>query len=176
MSEGLAARTVAAANGVAQDAAFGAVIAPIHLSTTFKFPTFEQPGPYDYSRLGNPTRDALADTIAKLEGGARAVLVASGRMWWLPALLIAAREVGMSWYRSWIGRRGVSVPANQTAKVKTWVQCIAVGLVLLPATASHPLVYGSVVWLAVGLTLFTGAMYAVEGRRLAAILPAPPRR
>ncbi|MCJ2088941.1 cystathionine gamma-synthase [Methylobacterium sp. E-005] len=78
MSDGFAARTVAAANGVAQDAAFGAVIAPIHLSTTFKFPAFEQPGPYDYSRLGNPTRDALADTIAKLEGGARAVMVASG--------------------------------------------------------------------------------------------------
>jgi len=78
MSEGYAARTVAAANGVAQDTAFGAVIAPIHLSTTFKFPAFEKPGPYDYSRLGNPTRDALADTIAKLEGGARAVMVASG--------------------------------------------------------------------------------------------------
>ncbi|WP_267426461.1 cystathionine gamma-synthase [Methylobacterium sp. GC_Met_2] len=78
MSDGFAARTVAAANGVAQDSAFGAVIAPIHLSTTFKFPAFEQPGPYDYSRLGNPTRDALADTIAKLEGGARAVIVASG--------------------------------------------------------------------------------------------------
>ncbi|MCJ2067499.1 cystathionine gamma-synthase [Methylobacterium sp. J-030] len=78
MSDGFAARTVAAANGVAQDSAFGAVIAPIHLSTTFKFPAFEQPGPYDYSRLGNPTRDALADTIAKLEGGARAVVVASG--------------------------------------------------------------------------------------------------
>ncbi|MEL6061783.1 MULTISPECIES: cystathionine gamma-synthase [unclassified Methylobacterium] len=78
MSDGFAARTVAAANGVAQDTAFGAVIAPIHLSTTFKFPAFEQPGPYDYSRLGNPTRDALADTIAKLEGGARAVMVASG--------------------------------------------------------------------------------------------------
>ncbi|SDO65572.1 cystathionine gamma-synthase [Methylobacterium phyllostachyos] len=78
MSEGFAARTVAAANGVAQDTAFGAVIAPIHLSTTFKFPAFEKPGPYDYSRLGNPTRDALADTIAKLEGGARAVMVASG--------------------------------------------------------------------------------------------------
>jgi cystathionine gamma-synthase len=78
MSDGFAARTVAAANGVAQDTAFGAVIAPIHLSTTFKFPAFEQPGPYDYSRLGNPTRDALADTIAKLAGGARAVMVASG--------------------------------------------------------------------------------------------------
>ena len=78
MAEELAARTIAATNGVAQDTAFGAVIAPIHLSTTFKFPAFEQAGPYDYSRLGNPTRDQLADTIAKLEGGARAVMVASG--------------------------------------------------------------------------------------------------
>ncbi|MGU3664278.1 cystathionine gamma-synthase [Methylobacterium sp. A49B] len=78
MAEGFAARTIAATNGVAQDTAFGAVIAPIHLSTTFKFPAFEQAGPYDYSRLGNPTRDQLADTIAKLEGGARAVMVASG--------------------------------------------------------------------------------------------------
>lgn len=78
MPEGLDARTIAATNGVAQDTAFGAVIAPIHLSTTFKFPAFEQPGPYDYSRLGNPTRDQLADTIAKLEGGARAVMVSSG--------------------------------------------------------------------------------------------------
>ena len=117
--------------------------------------------------------DPLADKVLVL--GALALLVATSRIWWLPALLIAAREVGMSWYRSWIARRGVSVPANQTAKVKTWVQCIAVGLVLLPATASHPLVYGSVVWLAVGLTLFTGAMYAVEGRRLAALLPAPAK-
>ncbi len=114
--------------------------------------------------------DPLADKVLVL--GAFAVLVAIDRVWWLPALLIAAREVGMSWYRSWIARRGVSVPANQVAKVKTWVQCIAVGLVLLPATAGHPIVYGSVVWLAVALTLGTGAMYAVEGRRLAAALPA----
>ncbi|GJD54805.1 cystathionine gamma-synthase [Methylobacterium dankookense] len=78
MADGRAARTIAATNGVAQDTAFGAVIAPIHLSTTYKFPAFEKPGPYDYSRLGNPTRDQLADTIAKLEGGARAVMVSSG--------------------------------------------------------------------------------------------------
>ena len=117
--------------------------------------------------------DPLADKVLVL--GALAVLAASSRIWWLPALLIAAREVAMSWYRSWIGRRGVSVPANQTAKVKTWVQCIAVGLVLLPATADHPLAYGAVVWLAVGLTLWTGAQYAVEGRRLAALLPAPAK-
>jgi cystathionine gamma-synthase len=78
MTEPKAARTIAATNGVAEDTAYGAVIAPIHLSTTYKFPAFEKPGPYDYSRLGNPTRDQLADTIAKLEGGARAVVVSSG--------------------------------------------------------------------------------------------------
>lgn len=71
-------RTIAATNGVAQDTSYGAVIAPIHLSTTYKFPDFETAGPYDYSRLGNPTRDQLADTIAKLERGARAVIVSSG--------------------------------------------------------------------------------------------------
>ena len=115
--------------------------------------------------------DPLADKVLVL--GAFAVLVAIDRVWWLPALLIAAREVGMSWYRSWIGRRGVSVPANKVAKVKTWVQCVAVGLVLLPATADHPLAYGAVVWLAVALTLATGAHYAVQGRRLAAAAPTP---
>jgi len=114
--------------------------------------------------------DPLADKILVL--GAFAVLVATDRVWILPALLIAAREVGMSWYRSWIGRRGVSVPANPAAKVKTWVQCIAVGLVLLPPTSAHPLVYGAVVWLAVALTLATGAVYASEGRRLVAAVPA----
>jgi len=117
--------------------------------------------------------DPLADKVLVL--GAFAVLVAIDRVWWLPALLIAARELGMSWYRSWIGRRGISVPANQTAKVKTWVQCIGIGLVLLPPTADHPLVYGSVVWLAVVLTLVTGGQYAVEGRRLAVALPVPAK-
>lgn len=115
--------------------------------------------------------DPLADKILVL--GAIAVLVAIDRVWWVPALLIAGREVGMSWYRSWIGRRGVSVPANKVAKVKTWIQCIAIGLVILPATAGHPLVYGAVLWLAVAFTLGTGLHYAIEGRRLAASVPAP---
>ena len=116
--------------------------------------------------------DPLADKVLVL--GALAVLVAIDRVWVVPALLIAVREVVMSWYRSWIGRRGVSVPAHKVAKIKTWVQCIAIGLVIFPPTASHPLVYGAVIWLAVALTLGTGAQYAVEGRRLAAAsLPAP---
>ncbi|RVU14024.1 cystathionine gamma-synthase [Methylobacterium oryzihabitans] len=72
------AETIAAANGIGTDTAFGAVAPPLHLSTTYAFAGFEQPRAYDYSRLGNPTRDQLADTLAKLEGGASAVVVASG--------------------------------------------------------------------------------------------------
>lgn len=73
-----APRTVSVANGIASDQAFGAVTPPIYLSTTVAFAGFEQPRQYDYSRLGNPTRALLADTIAKLEGGAGAIVLSSG--------------------------------------------------------------------------------------------------
>jgi cystathionine gamma-synthase len=70
--------TIAAANGVAADMAFGAVAPPIVLSSTFTFAGFEQPRAHDYTRAANPTREMLADTLAKLEGGAGAVVVSSG--------------------------------------------------------------------------------------------------
>ncbi|MDO9431285.1 MAG: cystathionine gamma-synthase [Phenylobacterium sp.] len=71
-------RTIAAANGVGSDTAFGAVTPPLHLSTTYLFEGFEREGSYAYSRTANPTRDQLADTLAKLEGGAGAVVTSSG--------------------------------------------------------------------------------------------------
>ena len=62
--------TIAAAHGVASDAAFGAVSPPLYFSTTYEFAGYDQPRAYDYGRAGNPTRDLLADAIARLEGGA----------------------------------------------------------------------------------------------------------
>ena len=70
--------TVAVANGIATDPAFRSVTPPIYLSSTFAFPAYEKAGPYDYTRTANPSRDMLADTLAKLEGGAGAVVVCSG--------------------------------------------------------------------------------------------------
>ncbi|MGE4429980.1 MAG: cystathionine gamma-synthase [Sphingobium sp.] len=70
--------TVAAAHGVAADPAFGAVAPPLYLSSTYEFAGYEQPRTYDYGRMGNPTRDLLADALAKLEGGAGAVITSSG--------------------------------------------------------------------------------------------------
>lgn len=56
----------------------GAVNVPIYLSSTFDQEHFDSFGAYDYSRSGNPTRDALEKTIAELEGGARGFAFSSG--------------------------------------------------------------------------------------------------
>jgi cystathionine gamma-synthase len=73
-----APETVAASNGIGTDATFGAVAPPLYLSSTFAFEGIEREGPYAYSRTANPSQDWLADTLAKLEGGAGAVVTASG--------------------------------------------------------------------------------------------------
>ena len=78
MPRNKAPQTVAAANGIGADTAFGAVAPPIHLSSTYTFAGFDRARAYDYSRAGNPTRDVLADTLARLEAGAGAVVVSSG--------------------------------------------------------------------------------------------------
>jgi cystathionine gamma-synthase len=78
MSRNRAPQTIAVANGIGEDSAFGAVTPPLYLSTNFTFEGFERPRQYDYTRSGNPTRDLLAGTIAQLEGGAGAVVVATG--------------------------------------------------------------------------------------------------
>ncbi len=60
---------------------------PIYQSTTFKYATSEAMGKlfdleaegYFYTRLQNPTNDAVADKICQLEGGAAAMLTSSGQ-------------------------------------------------------------------------------------------------
>lgn len=64
--------------GIAADLQYGAVVPPIHLSSTFEFEAFGKQRTYDYTRSGNPTRAHLAATIADLEGGAGAVVTSSG--------------------------------------------------------------------------------------------------
>ena len=71
-----ATRAVRAA--LESDSQYGAVVPPIHLSSTYTFAGFEQRRQYDYGRSGNPTRDALGAAVADLEGGAGGIVTASG--------------------------------------------------------------------------------------------------
>ncbi|MBQ4832622.1 cystathionine gamma-synthase [Pseudoalteromonas sp. MMG010] len=70
--------TVAVRNGVEADKHHGAVVPPLYLTTTYSFADFDVKRDYDYGRSGNPNRDILADTIAKLEGGAKGIITATG--------------------------------------------------------------------------------------------------
>ena len=63
---------------IESDTQHGAVVPPLHLSSNFAFAGFGEKREYDYTRSGNPTRDALAEALADLEGGAGAVVTSSG--------------------------------------------------------------------------------------------------
>ena len=64
--------------GVDSDAAHGAVMPPIYLTTNYSFEGFGKKRTYDYARSGNPTREIIAEVIADLEGGVGAVMTSSG--------------------------------------------------------------------------------------------------
>ena len=118
--------------------------------------------------------DPLADKFLAL--GALVGLVARSELSWVPVTIIAAREVAMSVYRIYAGRRGVSVPARQSAKLKTAAQDLAILLAFVPSVGGrHASVVGWVLWVAVALTVWTGLEYLYDGRKLMApAAPAPP--
>lgn len=122
------------------------------------------------ARRQGPTRsgaflDPLADKLIML--GAMLGLVAIDRISVVPVTLIALREAAITAYRSYVGRRGVSVPAWTLAKWKTVLQDLAVGVALVPAfSPAYLRGVSAILWLSVALTLFTGAQYLLDGRRV----------
>ncbi len=115
--------------------------------------------------------DPLADKILVL--GVLVALASIHEVGWVAVALIGARETAMSVFRVHASRRGVSVPARPTAKLKTLVQDVVVGLALLPPVGLHHAgIVRDLLWVAVVLTLYTGLEYAHDARRL--IAPAGP--
>lgn len=72
------ASTTAVRAGINTDQHHGAVVAPIHLSSTYSLKGFNQKRDFDYSRTGNPTRSTLANAIAELEGGEVGIVTGTG--------------------------------------------------------------------------------------------------
>ncbi len=70
--------TIAVRAAIESDTQHGAVVPPLYLSSNFAFAGYGEKRDYDYTRSGNPTRDALADALTELEGGAGAVITSSG--------------------------------------------------------------------------------------------------
>jgi CDP-diacylglycerol---glycerol-3-phosphate 3-phosphatidyltransferase len=114
--------------------------------------------------------DPLADKVIVL-GSLYALVVSRPHgltAFLAPSILITLREVWMSVFRSRAAKRGVSIPASQLAKWKTFVQDWAIAFCVLPLTGHH-LVYGvTTIWVAAAMTLYTGWQYWRDGRRAGA--------
>jgi cystathionine gamma-synthase len=78
MSDRISQITQTVRAGLECDDATGAVVPPIHLTSTFAFRGFGEKRSYDYTRSGNPTRDLLGAALAELELGVGAVVTATG--------------------------------------------------------------------------------------------------
>lgn len=64
--------------GIDGDVHTGAVSVPIYQTSTYKFTGFNTNKGYDYSRAGNPTREALELLISEMEGGVAGIAFSSG--------------------------------------------------------------------------------------------------
>ncbi|HJW09011.1 MAG TPA: PLP-dependent aspartate aminotransferase family protein [Holophagaceae bacterium] len=71
--------------GVQPDPAYGAVMPPLYLSSTFAFRDVCTNSGYDYTRSGNPTRACLEEAISLLEGGSGATCTSTG----MSAIIVA---------------------------------------------------------------------------------------
>jgi CDP-diacylglycerol---glycerol-3-phosphate 3-phosphatidyltransferase len=117
--------------------------------------------------------DPLADKFLVL--GVLVALAVLGELTWLPVVLIACREISMSVFRSYAGRRGVSVPARTSAKVKTFLQDLVIALAFFPPIGAHHVnVVRWAVWVVVAVTVWTGLEYLRGSRKLLAAAAASP--
>lgn len=73
---GFATRAIHA--GQEPDSRTGAVNVPVYLTSTYQLQGIEKHRGWEYSRVSNPTRDALEESLASLEGGTSAHVFASG--------------------------------------------------------------------------------------------------
>jgi cystathionine gamma-lyase len=112
--------TLAVHAGQAPDPAYGAVMTPIYQTSTFAFQGVQKPGPFDYSRSGNPTRKALETCLAALEGGSAGFAFGTGMAAETTALsllsagdhLIVHDDLYGGTYRlctTWLARLGVAI-------------------------------------------------------------------
>jgi len=109
---------------------------------------------------------ALVDPIADktLVGSALIGLSMLGDLPWWVTVVILARELGVTVLRLLVIRRGV-IPASWGGKVKTVVQVLAIGLFILPWTATpgpFRVAAAVVMGIAIVLTVITGIDYVVS--------------
>ncbi len=129
-------------------------------------------------RLGTTSSGAFLDPLADkfLVLGAMFVLAWKHAFWWPPVIMITARELWISIYRSRLAKKGISLPARKSAKYKTLVQQIALGLACAPYIGREwPWLAQAMLLAATALTLWSGALYYTDAKRGMSGIPSSQR-
>ena len=108
--------------------------------------------------------DPLADKILVAAAVITLAAVRDFPIW--AAVVIVAREVGVSLLRAYLGLRGIGMPASHAAKVKTTLQLVAITLYILPLGSGADGVKLGFLIAAVSMTVLTGMQYLLEVRTL----------
>jgi len=100
--------------------------------------------------------DPVADKI--MIGTAMISLSLLGHMPWWITIVIMSREIGITIFRLAVIKRGV-IPANKGGKIKTMFQGFGVGFYVLPLNSSWYWFRDGFMYIAIALTIVTGAYY-----------------
>ncbi len=109
----------------------------------------------EFGKLADPIADKL------LIGAALIGLSVLGDLPWWITVVILVREIGVTVLRLAVLRHGV-IPDSRGVKLKTLVQAIAIGLLILPLSGVWLTTAMAIMWLAVVLTVVTGVDYVVS--------------
>lgn len=113
----------------------------------------------DFGKLADPIADKA------LIGSALIGLSLLGDLPWWMTIVICAREIGVTLLRLAVVRRGV-IPAGRGGKLKTLVQSVAIGVLLLPLSGGFATAGMTLMWIALVLTVVTGLDYVGQAARL----------
>jgi len=136
----------------------------------------------DFGRMLDPIADKVLVAVALMmlvaEGTFTRYSVTTGALSLLrlvPALIILSREILVSGLREFLAGTRVSVPVSAIAKIKTAVQMLAIGAMLLTPLAdkfypgfpgeSYSAIAYILLWVAAALTVYTGVIYFRSGMR-----------
>lgn len=128
----------------------------------------------DFGRVADPIADKALTLSAFI------ILSIQGILPWWFTILVAVRELGITLMRAFFLKRGIVVSASQSGKIKTFLQVLAIFLLLIPWDYFLVLNPANRLWASICLmaalcvagaalaaTLWSGVAYVQEGMRLA---------
>ena len=185
MTSNASRTTRAVRTAIESDTQHGAVVPPLHLSSNYAFAGFGEKREYDYTRSGNPTRDALGEALTTLEGGAGAVVTASGmgalnvlvQLLEPGDLLVVPHDCYGGTYRLYeaLGRKGhfEVLFVDQGDDRALAAACARKPRLILTETPSNPLLRIVDIEKVAALARSCGALYAVDNTFLSPALQQP---